>query len=149
MAKSGYYGPNTYDGFDGYLGRKDRRKLSHNVYAVRDGADITIVYHWTAIIRYRPDGRVVLNSGGFRTVTTKSNLNQYSDCSVWQSKHVWYVSFGDSGTSEFEDGVEYDGVPTESNMWVCTGCNDHVVVEDDYDDIPYCTDCSRKRTPAA
>ena len=53
MAKSTYYSPNTFDGFDGYLtGRcKNRRKLSHNVYAERDGADIVIIYHQTAIIR--------------------------------------------------------------------------------------------------
>lgn len=56
MAKTNYPGPNTYDGYDGYLGRKSRRKLSHNVYAERDGVDIMIVFHWTAVVRYRPDG---------------------------------------------------------------------------------------------
>ena len=110
MAKTNYPGPNTYDGFDKYLGRKDQRKLSHNVYAVRDGEDITIVFHWTAILRYQPDGRIVLNSGGYRSVTTKGNLNQYSDCSVWQDKHIWYVSYGDSGAMEFKDGMEFKNV---------------------------------------
>jgi hypothetical protein len=112
MAKSTYYGPNTYDGFDGYLGRKSRRKLSHNVYAERDGADITIVFHWTAIITYHPDGTIVLNSGDYRTVTTKSNLNQYTDCTVWQEKHVWYASYGNSGKVLFEDGMVLIGEPS-------------------------------------
>jgi hypothetical protein len=113
MAKSSYYGPNTFDGFDGYLGKKDRRKLSHNVYAERDGADIVIIFHWTKIIRYRPDGSVVLNSGGYRSVTTKANLNQYSDCTIWQEKYVWYASYGDDKKMEFEDGMEYSGEPAK------------------------------------
>ena len=116
MAKTTYCGPNTFDGFDAYLtGRcKQRRKLSHNVYAERDGADIVIIYHSTAIIRYRPDGTFVLNSGGWKTVTTKSNLNQYSDCNVWQDKRVWYASYGDSGKMEFEDDMEYAGEPSKA-----------------------------------
>ncbi len=116
MAKTNYTGSNTYDGFDAILtGRcKNRRKLSRNVYAERDGADITIVFHWTVIIRFRPDGTVELNSGGFRSVTTKLNMNQYSDCAVWQDKHVWYVSYGDSGKLEFEEGFEYKGEPSKA-----------------------------------
>ena len=110
MAKTNYHGPNTYDGYDKYLGRKNRRKLSHNVYVVRDSEDITIVFHWTAILRYSPDGWVVLNSGGYQTMTTKVNLNQYSDCSVWQDKHTWYASFGDSGKMEFIDGMKFKNV---------------------------------------
>jgi hypothetical protein len=115
MAKTTYRGPNTFDGFDGYLtGRcKNRRKLSNNVYAERDGADIVIIYHSTVIIRYHPDGTVVLNSGGWRTVTTKSNLNQYSDCSVWQDKRVWYASYGDSGKIPFSDGMVIEGEPAK------------------------------------
>ena len=115
MAKTNYTGPNTFDGFDGILtGRcKNRRKLSRNVYAERDGADIVIIFHCTKIIRYRPDGSVVLNSGGWQTVTTKSNLNQYSDCSVWQDKRVWYVSYGDSGKMGFEDGMTFQSEPSK------------------------------------
>ena len=95
----------------------------------------------------------MLSSGGFQTMTMKLNLNQYSDCAIWQHKHVWYVSYGDSGKLEFEDGIEFKGEPTKSNLWVCPQCADGVAVEDDYeddyDDIPYCTDCSRQRIPVA
>jgi len=118
MAKTKFPGPNTYDGFDAYLGRKNRRPLSHNVYVVRDGVDIVVVYHWTNILTFRPDGTVMLNSGGFRTVTTKGNINQYSDCYVYQEKHVWYFSYGDADKKEFEDGMEYAGEPAGSALLV-------------------------------
>jgi len=112
------------------LDGRDGRVLRNNVRLVRDGADITVVHHATAIIRYRPDGTVVLDCNGYRSATTKANLNRYSPCSVYQEKRVWYVQEVYGGrqdgddeldTQEFEDGMEVSGPVSRSYKPDLTG----------------------------
>jgi hypothetical protein len=85
-------------------------KLHHNVYLEPRANDyIAVKYHNTDIVVYHPDGKIELHCGGWRTATTKRNINAYSPFSVWQEKGVWYVNKGpdfDPGTiMEFEDGM--------------------------------------------
>lgn len=68
------------------------------------------IYHATKIVQWSPDKRrVVLNSGGYRTVTTKRRMNEVAEHEalgyrVRQVKHVWWVSH--KGTLRlFEDGM--------------------------------------------
>jgi hypothetical protein len=53
---------------------------------------IAIRLHLTDILTFNPDGSVVANSGGWKTVTTKARLNDYlpSGYGISQSKGVWY-----------------------------------------------------------
>lgn len=50
-----------------------------------------LVFHNTKIIRYLPDGRISLNSGGYRTATTKHRMNQFSPVKVASVKGEWVV----------------------------------------------------------
>jgi len=51
--------------------------------------------------------RVVLNSGGFRTNTTKSRINEHqSAVRLWQEKGYWFCS-NDRGTVDFYDGITF------------------------------------------
>ena len=57
----------------------------------------------TPIIEWRKDGDVVINSNGWRTVTTKRRFNDYlpSGWLVYSERGIWYVRYGgwDSGTT--------------------------------------------------
>jgi hypothetical protein len=68
--------PTSYVEAIAALDGRDSRKLMHNTYAVNVGDYVSILLHSTAVIRFYPDGRIVLNTGGWHTVTTKDRLNR-------------------------------------------------------------------------
>ena len=73
------------------------------------GDDIAVTYVSTDIVRFNAS-RVVLNSGGYETVTTKRKMNQAArqfglGYSVFQKAHVWYVAHKGQ-TLPFVDGME-------------------------------------------
>jgi hypothetical protein len=86
------------------LGKRNRgqRKVGNNTYAyiLLDGS-VAIELHGTKVVIIHPDDTVTLNSGGYRTSTTKKRINQYSPMKVYQKNYTWYL---DNGT-EFEDGT--------------------------------------------
>lgn len=62
----------------------------------RDG-DKCVQYHATIVVRWN-DKRIILNTGGYETVTTKTRMNQASNqyglgYSVYQKDHQWFVTF--------------------------------------------------------
>lgn len=57
-----------------------------------DGAEV-IRLHMTDIVVKHPNGRVVLNSGGWRTMTTKDRINTYAaPYMVYSKAGVWWVA---------------------------------------------------------
>lgn len=84
------------------------RKLAHNTYRVtgfslRDlstGASVwydgpAVMYHRTIIIGLKSEGAYLLNTGGYRTSTTKQRINALLPPSigpVYQRDFEWYVS---------------------------------------------------------
>ena len=71
---------------------------------------LIVRYHKTAIVKRDNAGVITLNSGGWRTVTTKRKMNQASHqfglgYGVFQKDFDWYVDFN-GATVEFEDGME-------------------------------------------
>ncbi len=114
MASINYGELTSYDECVKRLGGKDSRKLRNNVYLRRDGADIVVVHHATPIIRYRPDGSIVLNCAGYRSPTTKANLNRYTYLSVCQKGFVWHISAGPNHSVVFSDGIEFAGQPSQA-----------------------------------
>lgn len=81
-----------------------RRKIHHE-------AGIAFYYHDTVVVKTYFD-KIVLNSGGWMTATTKTAMNQASNeyflgFSVYQEKGKWYV-FVDANNKKvpFEDGME-------------------------------------------
>lgn len=73
--------------------------------------------HYTDIIEIAND-RVVLNSGGYRTPTTKERMNRFQDqATIYQGKGVWYVK----GKNDDHACVYYDGIVIDGGK--CTGEN--------------------------
>jgi len=84
-----------------------------NTYKHIDGYGYTAIkYHDTDVVRYKRDmGReeVILNSGDWRTVTTKNRMNQASNefdlgYRVFQLDSEWFVQTG-RGTYTFHDNM--------------------------------------------
>ncbi len=88
------------------------RKVNNNTWLVSLGTDFGghsvygIKLHDTVIVEYSASGAITLDSGGWRTLTTRNRMNDYTDgISVQQRKHIWYVTaFGDQEYL-FRDGI--------------------------------------------
>ncbi len=63
--------------------------------------------HDTIIVYYYRNGGIKLDSGGFRTLTTKERINSYTPFYVYQENHIWYVKLVDK-TVIFQDGIYID-----------------------------------------
>lgn len=90
------------------LAQTRKRKLANNTYLnPRDDGGFGIRLHSTDVVVYYPD-RIVLDSGGWKTVTTKDRINCFSPFRVWSERGVWFVSNGRSGNPvPFADGLTY------------------------------------------
>lgn len=81
---------------------RTRRKVGNNTYAtIEYDNSVSIELHGTKVVVFYPNGLVKLNSGGWRTSTTKDRINKYSPVRVYQEKYQWFLS---------------DGTPFEDNM---------------------------------
>lgn len=84
----------TYESANGQLtGRNsERRKIANNTYLERRSDNkIAIRLHNTDILTFSPNGDITLDSGGWKTVTTKARMNDYLPCRIWSERGVWYV----------------------------------------------------------
>ena len=93
-------------------------KVATTVYT-EDGST-RVIYHETRVVQFNAD-LIVLDSGGWRTSTTKTRMNQTSQeyslgYFVFQKDFDWFVRF-EGKTFDFEDGMEV--VPTDyaDPMW--------------------------------
>lgn len=106
--------PTTWSEADAYLGDKQDRPCGNNTTVSRlgyrgDGADIVLVLHSTYVVRYQANGVAVLNTGGWRTVTTKDRLNRAlrGSARVNSVKGRWSVTLlgqFQGATLPFEEG---------------------------------------------
>lgn len=87
---------------------RNRRKVGNNTYAVRNGDGVDIILHDTVILSYNADGTETLNAGGWRTVTTKARLNEFSKARVFSERGEWRV---------------YDGTLTPLREGKCRSCH--------------------------
>lgn len=81
---------------------------------VVDNTDqLVVTYHATQVVRVnKRSGIVTLNSGGWKTATTKNRMNQTSNqfqlnFGVSQKSGVWYVDCKGK-TVEFFDGMKFN-----------------------------------------
>lgn len=103
-----------------YLGKKTDRPLTGRATRIirRDADTIAIRYQATDVVTYQGErGTIVLNSGGWRTVTTKARMTEYTRVRLFADKGVWYVQpeLGwEAKRSLFYDGmpITADGLPT-------------------------------------
>jgi hypothetical protein len=85
--------------------KKTERNLNNNTVLHRVDDKTLAVRFWnTDVITIHKNGNYTLNSGGYRTVTTKERINEHSPARLYQSKGVWYVS----SDTEFTDGMVID-----------------------------------------
>lgn len=78
--------------------------------------DGKLTYHKTVVCELLPGGKTRLNSGGWRTATTKKRMNQFAEAMalrwrVYQHRGEWYVQHfnvfsGDDTITEYEDWME-------------------------------------------
>lgn len=105
------------------LSKTRKRKIAHNTYLVPGEDYHAVRFHKTEIVKYWPDGRVELDSGGWRTITTKGRMNSLIPLfwRVYQTNTVWYLG-GNSREYVFEDGItiHLDGSVTgDADQSVC------------------------------
>lgn len=72
------------------------------------GGALSVVYHATEVVKVGPEG-ITLDSGGWRSATTKTRMNQASNqyglgFRVYQRDHGWLVDF-EGKTLTFADGM--------------------------------------------
>ena len=83
---------------------RQKRKIGNNTYAeIEHDKSVSVRLHGTDVVRFYANGLVKLNSGGWRTHTTKQRINKYSPVQIFQKNFEWFLS---------------DGRPFEDNMLV-------------------------------
>lgn len=87
----------NFNDANNYLGKKSERPLECNTRLIRlDDLAIGVKYHDTIIVTYykhRDD--VLLNSGGWQTLTTRDRMERYTTVRIAQRKFKWYVNGDD------------------------------------------------------
>jgi hypothetical protein len=89
-----------------FLGNRLSRKIAHNTHVeLRGGNTFAVRYHQTDVVTYHPDGRIVLNTGGWQTVTTKARFNTFTPARVYSDRRQWFVSTSNCQHRPFFDGM--------------------------------------------
>jgi len=72
---------------------KKSKRIGNNTFEViYNNNDKAIRLHYTNIVTYKNDGRIILNTGKWKTVTTKQRMNaSLEKLSIYQKNHIWYV----------------------------------------------------------
>jgi len=77
------------------------KPIANNTRLFKRGNDYAVRLHDTDVVTIHDDDTYTLNTGGWRTVTTKERINRFSPASVYTDRKVWLV-----GGSLFEDGMK-------------------------------------------
>jgi hypothetical protein len=106
----------TYQEAKQRLGSRDSRKLENNTYLKRRGDTLAVMLHATDVVTYFPNGDIQLNSGGWRTMTTKDRINKYAPIRLWAHRGQWYIAqtWNTNPEEFFKDGmiIHYNGTYT-------------------------------------
>jgi len=82
--------------------KKPTKKLENNTYLdTLEAGNFGVKLHNTYIVIVSPDETYELNSGGYRTVTTKDRINKYAPVRIWQERGIWYL---------YDRELFYDGI---------------------------------------
>jgi hypothetical protein len=90
-------------------GRKGRKRLGNNTFLHRiDPETLAVRLHETDVVLIHSDGTYTLDSGGWRTVTTKDRMARYSPGRIGARDGAWFV-----GSIPYHDGIKIgsDGDP--------------------------------------
>lgn len=67
--------------------------------------DTVIRLHQTDVVRITPKGKTILNSGGWRTSTTKDRMGYAPGVRLWAKQGSWYVGNGEGPAVPYYDGI--------------------------------------------
>lgn len=89
---------------------------------LREPDRTTVTYHGTPVVQIFTDGTIKLDTGGYRTVTTKRRMNQAArefnlPYSVWQKDYEWYVTIFHSDQGFMGEHKDY---PFDDRTFVIT-----------------------------
>lgn len=95
-------------------------KIMHNTKATRYGNTVEVMLHWTNIYQIEkrhdkgnefPHSVITLNSGGYRTVTTKDRINRFlpSEFRLIQRNWNWIIQQKEDGIFRDRE-LFYDGI---------------------------------------
>jgi hypothetical protein len=81
-----------------------RKRIANNtVRYVNAAGDTVWRLHHTDVVTHRVDGTWTLDSGGWKTVTTKERMSRYAPCRIDSRRGVWYI-----GNVPYVDGMRLD-----------------------------------------
>ena len=119
------YEPSTYQQLAEYLLKgknKENRPIANNTRVIRRSEKMIVIrLHNTDIITFYENGAIGLNSGGWKTVTTKDRMNRFTprNIAISTDRGIWYVIIR---TPESEDLSPWDDFypryPFEDGMHV-------------------------------
>jgi len=103
----------TYEQAKNVFENSKKRKITNNTYLAKIVCDeagkqknvYVIKLHDTDIIQFWPN-KTVLNSGNYRTSTTKERLNTFTPFTINQVKGIWYITDYIS-TVIFQNGIYF------------------------------------------
>jgi hypothetical protein len=82
------------------------KRIANNTRLFDRGGSIAVRLHSTDVVTMYPDGRYVLNNGGWYTATTKNRIHEYAPVRLCQRKGEWYVTSTATGKEQvFENGM--------------------------------------------
>lgn len=85
------------------------KKIANNTWVVAVCGGVAIQLHRTKIITFNNDGSVVLDSGGYRSRTTKDRLNGALvglGYRIFQKDFDWRITSPNGGKAYVADGME-------------------------------------------
>lgn len=80
------------------------KPLQNNTRLFKRGEDYAVRLHSTDVVTIHADGSYTLDTGGWRTVTTKDRINGYAPVRLGQDKGVWEIGF-QGVTYAFNEGM--------------------------------------------
>jgi hypothetical protein len=87
------------------LQEKNSVKLGNNTYLEhRSGEFIAVRLHQTDIVKFWPDGRITLHTGGYYSRTTRDRINQFIKGFIRQTAYQWFYIHEGKGVM-FEEGM--------------------------------------------
>ena len=106
---------------------KERRPLEGRATSLERRAPdaIAVKYQATDVVTFRADGTAELDSGGWRTATTKERMNTYSMINVWQRAGIWYVPPPGARMPEHPDTLFFDGIKIDDSGRVLNPLHAH------------------------
>jgi hypothetical protein len=74
---------------------KNSKFVANNTLRIEyENGTTAIRLHNTDVVTFLKNGKIVLNSGGWRTSTTKDRINTFAPVRLYQTKGLWYLSEG-------------------------------------------------------